>query len=148
MIHREILKHNEQQSAYLSHGEKAKIAERRKAHRKTQHSNEHTFENTNKKLKKKPDKNLADAQMPQADNPESTPPPKRRTPNTYNNRQSKETEETPIKTDAKPKPKHDTEKDTSRSTTHCRKATRQHLWINYLNVVGSGQKPQMEKIQN
>ena len=142
MRHRETLKHKEQQSAYLSQREKAKIAERRKTHRKTQHSNEHTFENTNKKLKKKPDKNLADAQMPQADNPE------RRTPNTYNNRQSKEQQEQPIKTDAKTKPKHDTEKDTSRSTTHCRKATRQHLWINYLNVVGSGQKPQMEKIQN
>ena len=50
--------------------------------------------------------------MPQADNPE------RRTPNTYNNRQSKEQQEQPIKTDAKKKPKHDTEKDPSMSKSH------------------------------
>ena len=65
--------------------------------------------------------------MPQADNLESTPPPKRRTPNTHNHRQPKETKETLIKTDAKPKPKHDTEKDTSMSKTHWRKATMGHV---------------------
>ena len=58
--------------------------------------------------------------MPQADDPE------RRTPNTYNNRQSKEKQEQPIKAYAKTKPKHDTEKDT-RSKTHWRKAARQYL---------------------
>ena len=59
--------------------------------------------------------------MPQADNPE------RRTPNTYNNRQSKEQQKHSTKTDAKTKPKHDTEKDTSRPKTHWRRATRQYL---------------------
>ena len=52
MRHRETLKHKEQQSAYLSQREKAKIAERRKADRQTQHSNEQTFENTYNKHKK------------------------------------------------------------------------------------------------
>ena len=52
MRHRGILQHSEQQSAYLSNREKAKIAERRKTHRKTQHSNEQTSENTNRNTKK------------------------------------------------------------------------------------------------
>ena len=51
MRHRGILKNKEQQAAYLTNREKAKIAERRHAHRKTQHSKEQTFENANKNKK-------------------------------------------------------------------------------------------------
>ena len=128
MRHRVITKHKEQQEAYLTNRGKARIAERRQANRKTQHSKKQTFENTHTKpTKKESAKNLADAPMPQADNPESTPPPKRRPPNTYNHRQPKETKEPPIKTDAKTKPKHDTEMDTSMSKTHWRKATMGHV---------------------
>ena len=65
--------------------------------------------------------------MPQADNSEPTPQPKRRLTNTYDHRQPKETKEPPIKPDAKTEPKHGTEKGTSMSTTHWRKATMQYL---------------------
>ena len=79
--------------------------------------------------------------MPQADNPE------RRTPNKYNNRQSNEKQEQTIKTDAKTKPKHDTEKDTSRSKTHWIKATIQYLADQLSKHGWKWPKKHMEKIQ-
>ena len=124
MRHRGILKHKEQQAAYLTKKSRYLIAERRQANRTTQHSKEHTFENTNKKNNKEPGKNLADGTTFQAggpktkgkntghsDTPGTTAPPKA----------------TPGVKKTINKPKHDTEKDTSMSKTHGRKTTIGHV---------------------
>ena len=89
MRHREVIKHKEQQVAYLTNKEKALIAERRQANKNTQHKKEPASEKKPKKNKTESAKNLAYAPIlpaggPKAkekdtahsDNPETTTPPK------------------------------------------------------------------------
>ena len=125
MRHRENLKHKEQQAAYLTNREKAKIAERRQTNRKNQHSKEQTFENT-QKHKTEYDKNL-DAPTFQAGGPKAK----------ENNTGHSDTPETTKPPKAIPsvkqknktinKPKHDTEKNTSMSKTHWGKTAMGHV---------------------
>ena len=123
MRHREILKHKEQQAAYLTNRGNAKIAERRQTNRKTQHSKEHIVENTSNTTQQR-----AGAKLSRCINATSRyatlnqPHHQKRKNHLLTNSHLIYKYST-----NEPKPKHDTEKDTSMSKTHWGQATMGHV---------------------